>query len=234
MAWPTKDDSRHTINTSRTDRDVHKAPALDFVGWYTLCPESGPLPEFVPIQEQAIAFYNDNAILLALHPELVKAGDTTNAKLPISLYESVVDLEHPKDDGSMQVDGEEESKVIRFRTLPFTIETDEAEMIAIDYVAKGAGSAAALSDTQSDEGVSPPVSQASSADKKGKKRANLPLDVSDSPASSGGAADNNTTRTTLSPEAEDHIASLTTRLNSVKMLQSRIALIRTFIKSLPP
>jgi COP9 signalosome complex subunit 6 len=206
------------------DKDVHKAPALEFVGWFALCPADGPLPEFVSLQKQAITFYSDNAILLALHPEAISFGAPTGGKLPITVYESVTDAE-PKDEGSMQVDGHETS-IIKFRSLPYSIDTDETEMIAIDYVAKGAGSAAAIDDTP----IALQPVEAPPADKKGKKRADLspesvetkPINGVEEPLKS------------LTPEEEDQIAGITTRLNSVKMLQSRLALIRTFVQSLPP
>jgi hypothetical protein len=47
----------------------------------------------------------------------------------------------------MQVDGEEQSLSIRFRELPYTVETGEAEMIGIDTVARTARNAAALDST---------------------------------------------------------------------------------------
>ncbi|KIX10271.1 uncharacterized protein Z518_01353 [Rhinocladiella mackenziei CBS 650.93] len=211
-------------------KDVHKAPALEFVGWFTLCPKDGPLPELVPLQKQATTLYNDNAILLALHPELIKTANMAGGKLPISVYESVLDVEPPKGDGSMQVDGEELS-VIKFRQLPYTIDTDETEMIAIDYVAKGAGSAAAVDETSSEERVpTPKPVESSQADKKGKRRAD-PLPGATEQRETNGVEEN---VKTLTVEEEDQIASITTRLNSVKMLQARISLLRSFIQSLPP
>ncbi|KAL2428947.1 COP9 signalosome complex subunit 6 [Exophiala dermatitidis] len=210
-------------------KDVHKSPALEFVGWYTLCPRDGPLPELIPLQKQAITFYNDSAILLALHPELVKEPDTATGKLPITIYESVIDAEHAQDDESMQVDGEELS-AIKFKQLPYTIDTDETEMIAIDYVAKGAGSAALLDEAGSTE---PAVAtEQSSADKKGKQRADDTAPEASSEQKAAPASSDSSNF--LSPEEEDQIANITTRLNSVKMLQSRISLLRGFIQSLPP
>ncbi|KAK5194099.1 hypothetical protein LTR92_006439 [Exophiala xenobiotica] len=210
-------------------KDVHKAPALEFVGWFTLCPESGPLPEFIPLQKQAITFYNDSAILLALHPEAIKAGASTGGKLPISIYEGVFEAEHTKDEGSMQVDGQELTG-IKFSHLPYTIDTDETEMIAIDYVAKGAGSAAVVgeSQAQSTESSTKPA-EPTSTDMKGKRRADL-LEPTDKHE----ANDLDDTFSALTPEEEDQVANMTTRLNSVKMLQSRISLLRGFIQTLPP
>jgi len=188
------------------------------------------LPELIALQKQALQYY-DNAILLALHPEVVKAAHTGNGRLPISIYESVFEAEQSKDDSSMQVDGEE-SSILKFRELPFTIDTDETEMIAIDYVAKGAGSAAAVDEavseapTPTSKSAEPPV-----PDKKGKKRADPPVSAAAEPKQSNGVEEK---LTTLNPEEEDQLASMTTRLNSVKMLQARISLLRNFIQSLPP
>lgn len=222
-----------------TDRDVHKAPALDFVGWYTLFPESGPSPAIVPLQRQAITFYNDSAILLALHPEAIVQADTTNGRLPVSIYEGVDEIEHQKDEASMQVDGEEPaSSEIKFRLLPYTIETDETEMIAIDYVAKGAGSAAAVTETTSDtttQAAPPPPPPEPVVDKKGKKRADTPSAAAATAPETEQKSTNGASEIVnpLIPEEEDQIASITTRLNSVKMLQTRISLLRQFIQSLP-
>ncbi|KAK5004274.1 hypothetical protein LTR39_006209, partial [Cryomyces antarcticus] len=49
-------------------RDVHKAPALDLVGWFTLGPEEGPQAVHVPIMQQLQTNYNDAAVLLLFHP----------------------------------------------------------------------------------------------------------------------------------------------------------------------
>ncbi|KIX93731.1 uncharacterized protein Z520_10637 [Fonsecaea multimorphosa CBS 102226] len=216
---------------------VHKSPALGFVGWFTLCPPEGPLPELVPLQEQAINFYNDNAILLALHPEAIQSGENVGGKLPITIYESVDDREQHKDEASMQTDGvegsmqidAEETSVTKFRQLPYTIETDETEMIAIDYVAKGAGGAAAIDHAPPQEPASTSF-EVPQTENKGKKRADLRSETPDRQEISGAEGQVKA----LTPEEEDQIAGITTRLNGVKMLQSRLELLRTFIQSLPP
>lgn len=41
----------------------------------------------------------------------------------------------------MQIDGEERPSNIRFRELPYSVETGEAEMIGVDTIAKGSGTA---------------------------------------------------------------------------------------------
>lgn len=136
------------------------------------------------------------------------------------MYES----EATKQDDSMQIDGEDTSG-IRFRPVPYTIETDETEMIAVDYVAKGGGNAAAV-DADTDTGL--PAQAKEQIDRKGKRRADEPPETK-KPANGAIPLQN-----TLTPEEEDQIASMTTRLNSVRMLQSRLSLLSTYITSLPP
>lgn len=41
----------------------------------------------------------------------------------------------------MQIDGEESTLNIRFRALPYSVETEEAEMIGVDTIAQTAGTA---------------------------------------------------------------------------------------------
>ena len=120
----------------------------------------------------------------------------------------------------MQVDGEENIG-IQFRQLPFSIETDETEMIAINFVAKGAGSAGAISteDTQ--------VSKADE-DKKGKAKETA------TEAATEVAEPVQEATNPLTTEEQDEIAGITTRLNSVRMLQSRLEVISKFMQSLPP
>lgn len=209
-----------------TDKDVHKAPALDLAGWFTLCPESGPTSAFLPIHEQFLA-QNESSLLLAFHPSAVSssAAADINRKLPLTIYESVYETEPTKQDDSMQIDGEDTSG-LRFRSIPYTIETDETEMIAVDYVAKGGSSAAVAATNVGAEGALCPGAN-ESADPKGKRRADMPPEATKTVNSS-------TSMDLLSPEEEDQIASMTTRLNSVRMLQSRLSLLSTYISSLSP
>ena len=194
-----------------------------------MCPEIGPLPELVPFQQQITSLYNETGILLAIHPEAFEATQGVNQKLPVSIYESVSETDPSKDEGSMQVDGEEISD-LKFRPIPFTVETDEAEMIAIDYVAKGAGSAAAVTETPAQS--SSTTQQPETEDKKGKKRA----DVQSVTTSKAMSTANGTVSSldTLTNEEQDQLATIQTRLNSVRMLQSRLDLLTNFLSTLPP
>ena len=81
-------------------------------------------------------------MLLAFHPsELHSSG----GKLPLTIYESV--YEGSEDAGrQMDIEGEEALK-LRFRELPCSTETGEAEMISVDFVARGGGNATAITGT---------------------------------------------------------------------------------------
>lgn len=115
------------------------------VGWFTTTPPSGPDASHLPIHRQILHDYNESAVFLAFHPSLVQSPSTNGAKLPLTIYESVFEGENVADaDKVMQVDGEEQSLNIRFRELPYSVETGEAEMISIDSVARGGGNAMAI------------------------------------------------------------------------------------------
>ena len=139
----------------------------------------------------------------------------------MTIYETLFENEQKAQDDAMQIDRQAEVG-LKFRSIPYTIETDEAEMIAVDYVAKGAGNAGAVS------GETGRASPTDSQDKKGKKKV---VDLPDSKVS----PDTNLEKpSSLSPEEEDRIAALTTRLSSVQMLRSRLSTLSTYLNSLPP
>ncbi|RAO70854.1 uncharacterized protein BHQ10_006866 [Talaromyces amestolkiae] len=191
-------------------RDVHKAPPLDIVGWFTLTPESGPSPSILPIHNQILQEYNESAVLLAFHPSQIASDFESGAKLPLTVYESVFEGENVADARTASQTGDDRQALhIRFRELPYSIETGEAEMISVDFVARGAGNATAIETT-----------------KAAPKRA-----TSTNEAEASKKADDSVL---LSPENEEFIANLSTRLNAVKTLESRIRLIRSFLENLPP
>lgn len=124
-------------------KDVHKAPALDLVGWWSTAPPSGPNTAHLPIHRQILHNHNESAVFLAFHPSLVHDASSNGGKLPVTIYESVYEGENATENSkTMQVDGEEQSLTIRFRELPYSVETGEAEMIGIDTVARTARNAA--------------------------------------------------------------------------------------------
>ena len=143
-------------------RDVHKAPALDVVGWFTTAQVTGPEAQHLPIHEQILHEHNETALLLTFHPSLVLEGASVRGKLPITIYESVYEstsenaraAAQADEDGDSKMDGEvqEGQLELKFRELPYTVETGEAEMIGVDYVAKGTGNATAVTEPEKDSG----------------------------------------------------------------------------------
>lgn len=120
------------------DKTVYKVPQLEMVGWYTIGSPTGPEPHVLPLQMQLQTEYGlESAILLLFHPELASSGG--DGKLPLTLYETVW-----TSDNAMEVDGAERNQSLKFRELRYTVETGEAEMIGVDFVARGGGNATAV------------------------------------------------------------------------------------------
>ncbi|KAG7009475.1 COP9 signalosome complex subunit 6 [Physcia stellaris] len=207
-------------------RDVHKAPALEVVGWFTTAPVTGPESEHLIIHEQILQGYNETALLLAFHPSTVLEGASVGGKLPLTIYESVYESTSENaraaaqadadGDSKMQGDGQEGHLELKFRELPYSVETGEAEMIGVDYVAKGAGNATAVDTVVKDKGKN----QASQT----------PVGTVES-QKTGKTVDD---ASILSPEDDELITSLTARANAVKMLHARIQLLKTYLQNLPP
>ena len=126
-------------------KDVHQDPPLELMGWFTLTSVSGPEALHVPIHEQILKL-NETAVLLAFHPSSVLEGAAVGAKLPLTIYESLYESGEVGD-RSMEIDGQDTQLDIRFRELPYSVETGEAEMISVDAVARGASNATAEDST---------------------------------------------------------------------------------------
>ena len=152
-------------------KDVHKAPALELVGWFTTAPASGPQSQHVPIHQQITHDYNETALLLAFHPSSVLEGAAVGGKLPLTIYESAYETGQDGgkasrgagDDEAMEIEGHDASLELRFREVPYAVETGEAEMISVDFVARGGGNATAV-DGAAKKGSKAQASQGPSGD----------------------------------------------------------------------
>ena len=193
-------------------RDVHKAPALDLVGMFMMGAVAGPNEAHLAVVKQVQQLIGtDSTMLLLFHPEMVDS--LQGGKLPITLYESVTEAQ-----------GEGAEAETKFRELRFEVETGEAEMISVDYVATGAGNATAVapSDTSATGGAeSSKGADAKQTKGKGKAKAKEEETNGTDEAS------------VLSAEDEELIASLTAKANAIKMLNQRINLIRQYLTTLP-
>ncbi|TGJ81804.1 hypothetical protein E0Z10_g6963 [Xylaria hypoxylon] len=205
-------------------KTIHSSPQLDLVGWYTLLPRTGPTPSLLPIHNYILSEHNESSLLLGFHPEESVKHDA-GSRLPLTIYESNYEAEEPKneqgEDKEMR-DGEPPLR-LRFRELPYSVETGEAEMISMDFVARGAGNATAVEPREQKKMMPGNID-----DPKGKRK----MDFLDSTAADSDAADGEVH--VLSREDEEMIAALSAKANSVKMLQSRINLLATYLERLPP
>ncbi|KAG5922140.1 hypothetical protein E4U42_005589 [Claviceps africana] len=216
----------HQRFTSRLEQmiTVHKDRNLDFVGWYTLVPPAGPQSINLPIHKQILDNWNDSAIILGFHCS--EAGAKAAAgKAPATMYETIYEVDGRKpgeqdgEDKTMQ-DGEEATLQLRFRQVPYSIETDETELISMNYVAAGSGTA-----TSSSAGAK----EDRSLQGKGKGKRRLGEPEGDEPE--GQAIDDGAVE--LTREEDEMIAALTTKANALKMLHSRIRLLITYLECLP-
>lgn len=149
-------------------KDVHKEPALDLVGWFTTTPPTGPEAQHVPIHQQIIHDYNETAVLLAFHPASVLAGGEKNGKLPLTIYESVYESQEADGDRSMGLDGQQVPLNLKFQELSCSVDTGQAEMISVDFVARGGGNAANVDSSTRSKGKGQ-ASQAPVTDKASKE-----------------------------------------------------------------
>ncbi|KAG6040903.1 hypothetical protein E4U41_006751 [Claviceps citrina] len=229
--------------TSRLEQmiTVHKDRNLDFVGWYTLVPSTGPRPTDLPIHKQILDVWNDSAILLGFHCS--DAGIRTIAgKTPATMYETIYEVEDAKTGGEQ--DGEDrtmqdgESAVqLRFREVPYNIETDETELISMNYVAAGTGNASATSSGAREDRPSRSAESAAGQGRdkgKGKRRLVEEAQGGEAEAEAQPGHDNDYTSVALTREEDEMIAALTAKANALKMLHCRIRLLTTYLKRLPP
>jgi COP9 signalosome complex subunit 6 len=221
---------------------VHKSPLLDLVGWYTLVPKTGPTALHLPIHQQ-ISAVNESAVLLGFHIEDIlspAAGDP----LPITIYESNMEAE---DSAKEPAEGEDREMkdaeaparmVLRFRKLPYTTETGEAEMIAMQFIREGGANA--MVDTTERHILEQFDKKIAVDDGKGKRRA-VAYDEAkqqQQQATSRKEAPDQSTAVT-NPDANldrveaEYMAALQAKFNAVKMMKSRLALLIAYLQRLP-
>ncbi|KAM3509115.1 hypothetical protein MY11210_006454 [Beauveria gryllotalpidicola] len=215
----------YTRFTARLDQmiTVHKDRQLDFVGWYTLLPADGPTPTILPIHNQILQGWNESAVLLGFQPQEV-LNHSVGGKLPLTIYESNYEADESSHDGEdRKMDDGEPPLKLKFREVPYSVETDETEMISMNYIASGGGNAAAVAskDTQPSRSVE--------SNGKGKRRL-----VESEREESTDIAQEDEPGVFLTREEEETLTALTAKANAVKMLQSRIHLLIAYLDSIPP
>ncbi|KAJ5626825.1 hypothetical protein N7528_004252 [Penicillium herquei] len=192
-------------------KDVHKAPPLELVGWWSTSPATGPDASHLPIHRQLLQDYNESAIFLAFHPSRLQASESHNAKLPLTIYESVLEGGNTNDASKdMQIDGEESVPGLRFRELRYSVETEESEMIGVNTIVQNSGTAA----TETNMTSTNTATSSNDQQTKGAKK-------SAAKSTSG-----------LTQEEEELIGNLTTRLNAIRTLESRISLMKSYVSSI--
>ncbi|KAI0374471.1 COP9 signalosome subunit 6 [Pilatotrama ljubarskyi] len=105
-------------------------PSLEFIGWYTVAER--PTARHIALNEQFTP-YSSTPLLLILQPSTVFAAsaDASGQSLPLKAYEPTLEI---RDRKSRSV----------FVEVPFSVETGEAERIAVDWTAKGGSGGTSL------------------------------------------------------------------------------------------
>ncbi|KAI9511796.1 COP9 signalosome subunit 6 [Russula earlei] len=96
-------------------------PSLEFIGWYTVA--SLPTQSHITLHEQ-FSLYCSNPLLLILQPIHTVSVNVTLGHLPIRAYEPTIEI---RDHAPRSV----------YIEAPFSVETGEAERIAVDTTARG-------------------------------------------------------------------------------------------------
>ncbi|KAF8641251.1 hypothetical protein AX17_000885 [Amanita inopinata Kibby_2008] len=120
----------HNYLMSRRDQYKQVLPSLEFIGWYTVA--SYPTARHIAFHEQFTG-YCSTPLLLLLQPGVaLGSGSGFNSQaLPIKAYEPSIEIRE---------------RTVRavFIEVAYTVETGEAERIAVDWTAKGGGTGTSL------------------------------------------------------------------------------------------
>ncbi|KAK1755835.1 hypothetical protein QBC47DRAFT_422947 [Echria macrotheca] len=223
---------------------VHKSPLLELVGWYSLVPKSGPTPAHLPIHRQILS-QNESAVLLGFHADEIlfpTAGDP----LPLTIYESNMEAEAAGDNNNTNDEDKEmkdseavKTVTLKFRELPYTTETGEAEMIAMQFIREG-GAHAGFEDAER-RIIEQFDKKIAVHDGKGKQKRRAVVDNSSSSAAKTNTTETTTTTTpakdkdtNLTKAEAEYMSALQAKFNAVKMLKSRVDLIVAYLQKLPP
>lgn len=215
-------------------RTIHKSPQLDLVGWYTLLPRAGPNPSVLPIHSWLLSEHNESSLLLAFHPEEA-VDQSAGSRLPLTIYESNYEVDEPKADSTGEDKEMKDSDAplkLKFRELPYSVESGEAEMISMDFVAQGAGNATLVKPKEPAKTGN--VLQEVEGEGKGKGKGKGKQKASENEKKQQDSSTPVPDEHVLSREEEELIGSLTTKANAIKMLQARIKLLLTYLERLPP
>ncbi|KAI0735474.1 COP9 signalosome subunit 6 [Earliella scabrosa] len=105
-------------------------PSLEFIGWYTVAER--PTARHIVLHEQ-FTLYSSTPLLLIMQPSTIfaAAADASGQSLPLKAYEPTIEM---RDRKSRSV----------FIEATYSVETGEAERIAVDWTAKGGSGGTSL------------------------------------------------------------------------------------------
>ncbi|KAL7269703.1 hypothetical protein RUND412_007618 [Rhizina undulata] len=214
-------------NKLRLFKETH--PTQDLLGWFstTTSPTYSPAPYMVSLHQELLA-NNESLILLCLNAS--PAGSIGGGgKLPLAIYESIYEAEEA-DGNSQEQPG---SLKLKFVPLKYTIETGEAEMIGVDFVAKGGfGNAAAeatgLENEPKKEAMDEDTAGVEKKDKGKEKDSSLMAALT---ATMTGEVKGEIVH--AGTQNDELLSNLTAKSNAIRMLHSRISLLTKYLSNPP-
>ncbi|TGZ83044.1 hypothetical protein EX30DRAFT_362602 [Ascodesmis nigricans] len=185
-------------------------PTQDLIGWFTTTrsPTFEPSPSNAALHQQLLS-YNESLIMLLLNPT---PSASIGGTLPLGIYESIYEADESDANHALR---------LSFVPLKYTIETGEAEMIAMDAVAKASGNAVDV--PLSASGRSGGETSSTTDKDKGKEKEIVKEEKKDEGL-----------RGPVGPQNDELLSNLAARRNAVTMLTSRIRLLLKYLQSPPP
>ncbi|KAI9817322.1 MAG: hypothetical protein M1826_001637 [Phylliscum demangeonii] len=230
---------------SIADHAVHQNSPFELVGWFSTAASALPRSRHVSLHQQIALRCNASAVLLIAHPPPPAGGKharsmaaASGAGLPLTIYEHIEGNASSGKDVVVAVSTAQQAvggpQAFRFREVLYTTKTGDAEMIALDTTTREAAVAYPVAPKLEQQ-----LAQLSAwfpgridaeffSKGEGKERA---TDDAALPATSTDAAGEGSQ---LSAEDDALIALLTSKADAVRMLQSRIQLVKAYVAALPP
>lgn len=170
---------------------------MDVVALFSAGPQGSPSSDHrIAIQQIRNIMHGKQLALVLYQPDMALDPDVANGRLPISTYA----FHHETG----------------FASISYEIETEEAELIGLNYIARGGANAHATDSSSNSD-----------------RDAQVAALLADSDRQSGDNPSAANTKSAYTPADDEMLFTLKMQYDAVKMLRQRIGLMRHYLTSLP-
>jgi COP9 signalosome complex subunit 6 len=206
-------------------------PAADLLGWFTTTEslQFTPTPSHIQFH-QKLLLYNESLIFLMINPSPIATLGGCG-KLPVVIYESV--YENDESENAINL------LRLKFVPLKYTIESGEAEMIGMDFIAKGAGNATAKTSKAEESkgasaGTAPPQNVPAPGNDNGETKPGTESKGKDKENETSTAGkEESSSKSSAGTQNDELLSNLTSKKNAIVMLNTRIKLLLRYLKNPP-